>query len=378
MSPNREKVNDLEIQAYRRLVEQLSRVSGWEVRDAEGDPVERKLTENHSVRHPDFVLSVKNLGTGQNLEFVVEVKSRLQPREARDVVSQLNEYRRVSEVRGGTYCPVVIAPSLSLAVRAILEEEGIAWLDFGGNAHLDFDGRLIHIEGRPVPTEHKERSPQKSLFTPKATRLLRVLLQGPLQAHKVEELAERAGVSLGLVSKVRKLLLNQELAVDGKDGIKIKRPQEILRDWILADDFRNRVETREYSLLEQDHAEIATIMDSELNDSGVRHAFTQWTAAHLRHPHVPPQITSLYVESFPDEELLKRVLKVRRVDGGGRLWLHRPADVGVFIGQQTVYGRPLVSDVQIFLDLLHTGNQLRANEAARELRDDPNFNGGWS
>ena len=60
------------------------------------------------------------------------------------------------------------------------------------------------------------------------------------------------------------------------------------------------------------------------------------------------------------------------------MWLHRPADVGVFIGQQTVYGRPLVSDVQIFLDLLHTGNQLRANEAARELRDDPNFNGGWS
>jgi hypothetical protein len=378
MSANREKANDLEAQAYRLLVELLSRVSGWEVGNAEGDRVERKLTVNDSVRNPDFVLSVRNPRTGQNLEFVGEVKSRLQPREVREVISQLNEYRRDSEVRGGNYCPVVIAPSLSLAVRDILEEEGIAWLDFGGNAHLDFDGRFIHIEGRPVPPEYKERSPQKSLYTPKATRLLRVLLQGPIRAHKVEELAEAAGVSLGLVSKVRKLLLNQELAVDGKDGIKIKRPQEILGDWILADDFRNRVETREYSLLEQDHAEIATIMDSELNDSGVRHAFTQWTAAHLRHPHVPPQITSLYVESFPDEELLKHVLKVRRVDGGGRLWLHRPADVGVFIGQQTVYGRPLVSDVQIFLDLLQAGNQLRANEAARELRDDPNFNGGWS
>ncbi|MES2997402.1 MAG: type IV toxin-antitoxin system AbiEi family antitoxin [Verrucomicrobiota bacterium] len=376
MSANRGKINHLEADAYRRLVEVLSRVSGWEVRNAEGDRVEM-LMANDSVRNPDFVLSVRNPRTGRNLEFVVEVKSRLQPREAREVVSQLNEYRRLSEVGGGNYCPVAIAPNLSLAVRDLLEKEGIGWMDFGGNAHLDFDGHFIHIEGRPVPTEYKERSPQKSLFTPKATRLLRVLLQGPIHAHKVEELAGAAGVSLGLVSKVRKLLLDQELAVDGKEGIKIKRPQEILRDWILADDFRNRVETREYSLLEQDHAEIATIMDSELNDNGVRHAFTQWTAAHLRHPHVPPQITSLYVESFPDEELLKRVLKVRRVDAGGRLWLHRPADAGVFIGQQTVYGRPLVSDVQIFLDLLETGDQLRANEAARELRDDPNFNGGW-
>jgi hypothetical protein len=271
----------------------------------------------------------------------------------------------------------LIVPSLSEAVRGILDDEGIAWLDFGGNAHLEFEGNFIHIEGRPVPAEYKERSPQKSLFTPKATRLLRVLLQGPIRSWKVEELAETAGVSLGLVSKLRKLLLDQELAVDGKDGIRVGRPQEILRDWILADDFGKRVETREYSLLEQDHAEIATIVDSELNDIGIRHAFTQWTAAHLRHPHVPPQITSLYVESFPDEQLLKRVLKVRRVDAGGRLWLHKPADPGVFIGRQTVYDRPLVSDLQIFLDLLECGNQLRAGEAARELRDDPNFNGGW-
>jgi hypothetical protein len=270
--------------------------------------------------------------------------------------------------------PLLIAPYISESVAKMCKEERIGHLDLSGNCNIEFGGIWIERHGRP--RKYKEERGQKSLYTPKATRLLRVLLQGPLRAHKVEELAAAARVSLGLVSKVRKVLLDQELAVDGKDGIRIKSPQGILRDWILADDFMNRVETREYSLLEQDHAEIARMLHGALEDR--RHAFTQWTAAHLRKPHVPPQITSLYVESFPDEELLKRVMTVRRVDGGGRLWLHRPADDGVFIGQQSVAELPVVSDLQIFLDLLESGNQLRANEAARELRDDPDFNGGWS
>lgn len=373
----REIEEHLEAEAGRRLLELLGRVPGWQVLDLEGESGELKNTAHDPVGRPDVVVRVRNSETGRLVEMIAEVRGRLRPREAREVVSQLRDHCRAAGNRGARIVPVLIVPSLSQAVRGILDDEGIAWLDFGGNVHLEFEGNFIHIEGRPVPAEYKERSPQKSLFTPKATRLLRVLLQGPIRSWKVEELAETAGVSLGLVSKVRKLLLDQELAVDGKDGIRVGRPQEILRDWILADDFGKRVETREYSLLEQDHAEIATIVDSELNDIGIRHAFTQWTAAHLRHPHVPPQITSLYVESFPDEQLLKRVLKVRRVDAGGRLWLHKPADPGVFIGRQTVYDRPLVSDLQIFLDLLECGNQLRAGEAARELRHDPNFNGGW-
>lgn len=314
----------------------------------------------------------RGLAKGSAWWIHVLIKNVVQPRQATSAIWSLKRSVETS-VNDEPVYPILIAPFISESVAQKCEDEQIGHLDLAGNCNIEFGGIWVHRQG--LPRKYKELRPQKSLFTPKATRILRVLLQGPLQTHKVEEIAETAGVSLGLVSKVRRLLLDEELAVEEKGGIKIKRPQEILRDWNLADDFRKRVETREYSLLEQDHSEIARILHRELGHN--RHAFTQWTAAHLRKPHVPPQITSLYVESFPDEDLLKRVLKVRRVDSGGRLWLHRPADEGVFIGRQKIGDLPLVSDVQIYLDLLDSGNQLRANEAARELREDTNFNGGW-
>jgi len=323
----------------------------------------------------DLTLLVRDRKTEQVLTLFVVIKSRLQPKQARAAVYHLKRKSQSSDFTENFYC-IAIAPTLSCKVTDILEEEDMGWLDFGGNGHLDFGGNFIHIEGRPIPKEYRERSPQKSLFTPKASRLLRVLLQGPFRAYKVEELAVAAGVSMGQVSKVRKLLLDQELAGDEKDGIRIERPHQILTDWILADDFSKRVETREYSSLEQDHDKIARTLDVGL--ANVKHAFTQWTAAHLRQPYVPPQVTSVYVDSFPDDEELKKILNVRRVNRGGRLRLYKPADEGVFIGKQNVNGLPLVSDLQIFLDLLESGDELRANEAARELRDLPDFNGGWA
>jgi len=301
------------------------------------------------------------------------IKNVMYPKQVTEAIWSLK--RSVEKTVGGEpVYPILIAPFISESVAQRCEEEQIGYLDLAGNGNIEFGGIWINRQG--LPRKYKESRPQKSLFTAKASRIVRLLLQGPLRAYKVEELAEASDVSLGLVSKVRKRLLDEELAVEEKEGIRVKKPQQLLRDWILQDDFKKRVETREYSLLEQDHEKIAKLLHSEMGD--IRHAFTQWTAAHVRHPHVPPHITCLYVESFPEELRLKNLLQARRVGSGGRLWLHKPTDPGAFIGQQTVGGLPLVSDLQIYLDLLELGNQLRSNEAARELREDPTFNGGWA
>jgi hypothetical protein len=68
----------------------------------------------------------------------------------------------------------------------------------------------------------------------------------------------------------------------------------------------------------------------------------------------------------------------RRVsDGSGRLRLVLPKDRGVLNPTQTVGDFRLVSDVQIYLDLLRAG--LRGDEQAAELRKWVDFaGGGWS
>lgn len=294
------------------------------------------------------------------------------PRQVRSALWGLQRSVARENSNGGAY-PLVIAPFLSPDSTALCEEEDAGYLDLSGNCHLSFGSVHHHVEGKP--NQFKDRRGIKTLFSPKTSRILRILLQGPLREHRVEDLAREAAVSIGLVSKVRKHLLEEDLADAGPGGLRITKPESVLRDWTFSDDLSARTEGREYSILEQDHGRVARILHDSLDTT--RHAFTQWTAAHLRAPHAPPQVTSAYVEDFPDEATFKKVLHARRVERGGRLRLFRPKDEGVFIAGQRIRGLPLVSDIQIYLDLRAEGSELRAGEAANELRALSDFSGGW-
>lgn len=354
--------------ARERLIETLRRVGGCDLGDHEWVGRETGFPSEPGY---DLSLLVTEKG-GQVWQLRAAIKAVGYPKQVREAAWRLKRNPQRGTLERPVY-PLFIAPYLSAESTRICEEEEIGYLDLSGNCHLEFGGVCIHVEGKP--NRYPDVRELKNLYSTKSSRILRVLLEGPLRPHLVQELAHKAGVSLGLVSKVRKHLLEQELAEAPPEGLVVTRPSEILRDWTFADDLAERSEVREYSLLEADHEQVARNIDRLLGERG--HAFTQWTAAHLRQPHVPPQVTSLYVESFPEDTLLKEALKARRVDRGGRLRLYRPLDEGVFIGRQVVDGLPLVSDLQIYLDLLDADAELRAGEAARELRELPDFSGGW-
>lgn len=299
------------------------------------------------------------------------IKAQAQPRQIRTAAWSLNRKHPTQDPENKIY-HLFAAPYISPGAAQICKEENLGYLDLAGNCHLSFGSVHIHIEGKP--NIHKEQRGLKSLYALKATRLLRLLLQGPLVGHKVQDLADKAKVSLGLVSKVRKRLLDEELAKETPDGIRITKPQVLLDGWAAVDRWEERTTTREYSLLVTDPAEIAARVHALLGSK--RHAFSQWFAAFLRRPYTIPVLTTVYVEEFPDDEKLKEVLLARRVDSGGRLRLVQPKDKGVLEQLQTVGGFPLVSDVQLYLDLLRAG--LRGDEAAKELRKSPDFSGGWT
>ena len=302
------------------------------------------------------------------------IKSVVHPREARQAIWNLKRNPPQDE-RGVPIYPLLIAPYISDSVAAICQQEGIGWLDLGGNCELEFGGLWFRVE---TPKRvHQERRILKSLFTPKASRVLRVLMLGPLRGHKTEDLAGAAGVSLALVSKVRKHLIDQALAKAGDDGLRLTDPGALLADWLATADFEKRVESRDYSLLDYDAAKVAGLLADRLNSLSISHAFTQWFAGWLRAPYTLPPMVSVYVEDFPDDVFLRSNLGARRVSRHeGRLRFLKSSDhQGVTIGQQEVKGFKLVSDVQIYLDLAKAG--LRGDEQAEELRNRDDFAGGW-
>lgn len=324
------------------------------------------------------------LARGKVWQLRAIIKSVVHPREARLAIWNLKRNPPQDE-RGVPIYPLLVAPHISDAVAAICREEGVGWLDLSGNCELEFGG--IWIERRGLPRKYKEERGLKSLYSPKASRILRVLLEGPLRPHKVEELSAAAGVSLGLVSKVRQVLLDQDLGEGSKEGIRIKGAagaQAILRDWLREDDFSKRVQVREYSTLASDFTLAGNLLafcgaHNSLSDKDP--LFTLNFGAWLRAPHNVPTVVSAYLDRLPDETELLPFLNARPVSrGAGNLRILVPNDYpSVEIGRQHVKEYPdftVVSDLQLFLDL--QGGEPNGEEQATVLRERPDFNGGWA
>ncbi|MBM3853814.1 MAG: hypothetical protein FJ399_11765 [Verrucomicrobia bacterium] len=303
---------------------------------------------------------------------VVEEKRLGQPREVRTAALQLERYLKHLPPDVPHY-GVLLAPFISEESAKICAEAGIGYADLAGNARLSFD--QVFIETRSPENPFREKRETRSLFAPRAARVLRVLLQGPLRAWKVTELAQSARVSLGWVSAVRQQLLAREWAAEAPGGLRVTKAPAVLEAWVKADDWEKRTSVQEYSVLLNEPLELAEKLNAALADEPP--VFTQWFAGWLRHPYTLPVVVTAYVKKFPDETLIKEQLLGRRLTGsGGRLRLVLPKDDGVLHPQQTVQDFRLVSDVQIFLDLQRAG--LRADEQAEELRRWPDFAGGWA
>lgn len=326
---------------------------------------EERLSD--TADRPDAVASVK-VGNS-NWTLIFEAKRSAQPREVRNAVQQLQRYQ--SHFRNKSNYALLLAPFVSEESAEICKLEGIGYADLAGNARITFDH--VFIETRVAGNPFREQRESRSIFAPKATRVLRTLLQGPLRPWKVANLASEAQVSLGWVSAVRQHLLAHEWATEEAGGFRLTKPEVLLDAWSAADQWKKRATIREYSLLVSDPREIAERLRSALNLT--QHAFTQWFAGWLRHPYTTPPIVTAYVERFPEDSILEKQLLARRVSEGARLRLVEPRDSGVFHPSQTVEGFSLVSDVQIYLDLIGAGQ--RGDEQAAELRKWPDFSGGW-
>jgi hypothetical protein len=303
---------------------------------------------------------------------VVQEKRLGQPREVRTAVLELESCLKQLPVDVPHY-GLVLAPFISEESAKICTEAGIGYADLAGNAGLSFD--QVFIETRGADNPFREKRETRSLFAPRATRVLRVLLQGPLRPWKVTELSESARVSLGWVSAVRQQLLAREWAAEAPGGLRLTKPGTVLDAWAKADDWEKRTRVQQYSLLlSGDPLHLAEKLQEALKTE--QPVFTQWFAGWLRHSYTTPTVVTAYVEKFPDESVIEEKLLARRVFANGGLRLVLPKEEGVLNPSQTVRGFKLVSDMQIYLDLIRAG--LRGEEQAAELRKWPDFGGGWT
>ena len=305
---------------------------------------------------------------GSRYALFMEFKPNGAPRFARSAVYQLESYiahLHRSEHRDdtGQFIPMLVSPYLSPESRSICLDHNVAYLDLYGNAHLAFGP--VYIE-RSVPDRPKsEIRAQRSLFTPKAGAILRVLLRDPTRAWRVTDLAGAAHASLGHVSNVRKALLDREWVEIRDDGLVLVQPDALLKSW--RENYRRPAGHRisGYTVLHGDQLRDRLSGSLKPGPQPPRAICASNSAAEWIAPYVRGGTQSFYADE-PGARILQEALQLTHAAQGANVILRVPNDETLF--KDAVEPAPGIfcaNPVVTYLDLWN-GND-RDREAADHL-----------
>jgi hypothetical protein len=303
----------------------------------------------------DFVVNLALNNKKQTL--IVELKNNGQPRVAREAVNQLIRYRDSYPNAYGVF----MAPYISPQAAEICLKDGIGYIDYAGNSYLSFGQVYIEQTGRPNPFRAKRDL--SSLYSPKASRVLRVLLNNPGRTWKMQDLANEAGVSLGQVANVKKLLLDREWIAQ-QNAFLLNEPWKLLEEWSDAYTYRKNQVRNFYSLksLPDIEADLARLC----GEKGIEYALTGFSGAARFAPAVRYNRAMAYVSVMPEVGI--SLLNLKEVESGANVMLLEPYDEGVFYGTKVIEDIRIVSPLQIYLDLKSFRG--RGEEAAEGLLRD--------
>jgi hypothetical protein len=301
----------------------------------------------------DLILKIK---VNDNLRsLIVECKSLGEPRIVRTAIQQLREYSNLIE---NAY-PLVAAPYISENTASLCKRNAVGYLDLAGNCFLSFDRVYIERQFYPNPAIEKRRV--RSIFSPKSSRILRVLLSN-LQRRPwgVWELAKEANVSIGLVSKIKERLLDLEYISDDK-YLTLMRPVELLEEWANNYSFRKN-KTYDYFSFE-DLKDVERKLSQFCKQQQIPYALTLFSGAALVAPF------SRYTRGFAyvgrNISKVAEKIGIKEVSSGPNFTILEPYDEGVFYGSNEIDDMKIVSDIQLYLDLV--GFKGRGQESAQFL-----------
>ncbi|MBL8024778.1 MAG: hypothetical protein JNL74_00110 [Fibrobacteres bacterium] len=302
--------------------------------------------------YADFIIKTRVDDKPWNL--ICCIGANGQPLNIRNVANQVIRYK---EQWKNVYV-IFIAPYISEKGAAICKEEGFGYVDFSGNGLVSFEN--VYIEQHGQPNQQLIKRDLRTLYSPKAERVLRTILNSPEKAWLVKALATEATVSIGLVSNIKKLLTEREWLVPG-DELKLKSPGEVLKAWANNYDYRKNDIQQYYSLASVSETE--AIIASACQSYKVNYAFTGFSGAARFAPMVTYNRVMVYAEKKFEDYLVSCGLK--KVESGANVMVYYPYDEGVFLGAKQIDNTNVVSPVQLYLDLI--GYKGRGEEAAQAI-----------
>ena len=290
---------------------------------------------------PDIVARIK-LGEREKL-ILAEVKQNGQTRLIREAITDILKYRDTYADAYG----LVIAPVLSPGAAKVCKQEGIGYLDFSGNAYLNFDSVFISKTGRSLAVPKKPRS--RSWYSPRAERLTRTLLFEPQRLWKIRDLANEAHVTFSQALNVKRYLARRRWLEDCRQGFRLSQPALLLDDW--AENYVLKRSSERIFSAPGTTIEIEAALAAACQEQMIPYALMGFSAAMRYDPMLHYDRVSAYV--LCDLSKIVSALKLEEANGKGNVSLWIPYDEGVLRGAQQFDHAKVTTPLQTYLDLIN-------------------------
>jgi hypothetical protein len=202
------------------------------------------------------------------------------------------------------------------------------------------------------------------LFASKAIDIVRVLLVRYPKSWALRDLAREAYVSLGQAFKVSDALIKERLAIRAspRTELILMEPLALLKRWAAMNNFTAHTRFIDYYASEED---LTRFLEKLKNIQGPEYALTGLAGALLVAPFVRPAKVHVYVNNAEDAGKMAISLGLMPVEESGNVRFAIPKSKGVFYGAREIDGVRVVSDIQLYVDLLNY--PARGEEAAGEV-----------
>jgi hypothetical protein len=297
-----------------------------------------QLNETASSDDPADVLARLTAPNHASGLVALQARSRLDPK---NVVALAD----TSRAKTGIPPLVVISRYLSDATRSQLRERGLCYLDLTGNVRIVVPepGLFIETQGANEDPERQER-PARSLKGPKASRLVRALVEIKTPPG-VRELALLTKLDAGYVSRLLSFLDTEALVTRvGRGRLDTVNWSALLQRWAQEAPLQSRGAVTTYL----EPRGLAAFV-SRLAKSDERYAVTGSLAAAAFAPVTPARLAIVWIR---DAKEAARRLGLRETDAGANVMFIDPSDDSVFDGSTEREGVSYVAPSELAADLL--------------------------
>jgi hypothetical protein len=305
----------------------------------------------------DYVVTLSTKIDHRQIEIFVITRSQVTPKTVLAIFQNIKWLPPNGQM-------MICAPCISTRVAEMCKEQNVAYLDAVGNCRIIAPGLIIHISGHPP-----RKAPIQTIndpFSRKSSRIVRALLTQPDKGWQVQQLAKEADVSLGLVSKVKKVLIDEAYLEERDQLLYLRDPVKLLQNW--STQYRPQVNPVQlFTLFRPLEAE--THLAEWCRENKITYAFTQLSGAWRYSPMVRYDKSVVYMDrKVVSEDKFKALLdylSAKEVDTGVNCTVWLTDDSAVFSDSREVDGVRIVSPIQLYLDLKNLPG--RGEEAAQEV-----------